>query len=282
MTDVTAAVNQQVRSANAPRPGMLLSIALAAFACVGISLVLGRSATGITPLHAALVSWITLSYVTSGLVAWWRLPESRFGPLMVVTGFSGFVTTLSWSANPVLNTIGVAFDLVPLVLIVHVFLAFPSGRLGGTVERALLATGYVAAIGAQLVVMMLGRPRHRPCPRVRRRAGRSPRHSQHRAHRHQRRCARRRRPARGSAAGRRSAAATIARPASRLVRSRAGDDRGAPAHGSLRRRVIPDDPAHQPRRAGTCADRVPHRAAECPPGAKRGRRTPGRAPSRAG
>ncbi len=156
MTDVTAAVRQKVRSADAPPPGILLVIALAGLACVGVSLVLARSATGITPLHAALVGWITVSYVMSGLVAWWRLPESRFGPLMVVTGFSAFVTTLSWSTNTVLHTIGVAFDLVPLVLIVHVFLAFPSGRLGGTVERALVATGYVAAVGGQLVVMMLG------------------------------------------------------------------------------------------------------------------------------
>ena len=155
MAGISAGSDPPAIEVPAPSPRMLGVVGLAALAAVSVSIFL--AATGDTaPAHAALINWIAASYVFSGLVAWWRRPESRFGPLMIVTGFSAFVSTLSWSANAVLHTIGMTFDLVPLVLFVHVFLAFPSGRLGGRVERGLVAVGYVAALGGQLVVMLLG------------------------------------------------------------------------------------------------------------------------------
>ncbi len=52
-------------------------------------------------------------------------------------------------------TIGIAFDLVPAVVFLHVFLAFPSGRLEHGLERALLLVGYVTAFALQLVAMAL-------------------------------------------------------------------------------------------------------------------------------
>ncbi|MEV4177663.1 histidine kinase [Nonomuraea sp. NPDC049709] len=60
------------------------------------------------------------------------------------------------SGNAVAHTIGQALDLLPLVFIVHVFLAFPTGRLAGRLERALMGIAYVAATGVQLAVMVLG------------------------------------------------------------------------------------------------------------------------------
>ena len=111
--------------------------------------------SAIAPVHAVLLHWLALSYSVSGLVAWWRRPANRLGPLMVLTGFTTLGSTLFWSGNAVLHTVGVALDLVPAVLIVHVFLAYPTGRLHGRFEHVLLTVGYVAAIGGQLVVMLL-------------------------------------------------------------------------------------------------------------------------------
>ena len=76
-------------------------------------------------MHAALILWIALSYSVSGLVAWWHRPANRIGPLMVLTGSVTLASTLYWSDNAVLHTVGVALDVMVLVLIVHVFLAFP-------------------------------------------------------------------------------------------------------------------------------------------------------------
>jgi signal transduction histidine kinase len=67
-----------------------------------------------------------------------------------------FVSSFQWTSAPLPYTIGLAFDLLPAALFVHVFLAFPSGRLERRVERLVVAIAYVAAVGLQLVKMALG------------------------------------------------------------------------------------------------------------------------------
>jgi signal transduction histidine kinase len=109
------------------------------------------------PLVIALLSnWLTISYVLCGLYAWWRRPDSRFGALMVAAGFANFISTLSWTTNDLTFTLGQALDLVPPVLFMHVFLAFPSGRLRGPMERGFVASAYVAAVVLQLIRMPFG------------------------------------------------------------------------------------------------------------------------------
>jgi signal transduction histidine kinase len=107
-------------------------------------------------VDAALLDWIVLPYILAGVVAWWRRPESRFGPLMIAAGYGMFLSSLQWANWALPYTIGLAFDLLPAVLFVHVFLAFPSGLLDGRAERILVAAGYFAAVGLQLVKMLLG------------------------------------------------------------------------------------------------------------------------------
>jgi len=107
-------------------------------------------------VHAILLDWITLPYIFGGAVAWWRRPDSRFGPLMVAAGFGMFLSSLLSANAALLSTIGSAFDLVVVVLFLHVFLAFPSGKLEWKVERVLVTVGYVVAFGFQLVGIALG------------------------------------------------------------------------------------------------------------------------------
>jgi signal transduction histidine kinase len=139
-----------------------LTIAVAGCAAVTYSFIaaLRNPAVGADlgePLVIALLSnWLTLSYVLCGLFAWWRRPDSRFGVLMVAAGLANFISTLSWTTNDLTFTLGQALDLVPPVLFMHVFLAFPSGRLRGPLERALVASAYVAAVVLQLTRMPFG------------------------------------------------------------------------------------------------------------------------------
>jgi signal transduction histidine kinase len=107
-------------------------------------------------LHAALVNWITLPYIVAGVIAWARRPDSRFGPLMVVAGFAMFLSSLQWSAAAFPYTLGVTFDLLPAAIFLHLFLAFPSGRLEREPERALVVAAYASAFGLQLVKLLLG------------------------------------------------------------------------------------------------------------------------------
>jgi signal transduction histidine kinase len=105
---------------------------------------------------ALLVNWNTIAYVLCGLVAWSRRPGSRFGVLMVAAGFANFLSTLSWTTSDLSYTVGQALDFLPPVLFLHVFLAFPTGRLGTRLERIVVATGYVVGISLELVRMATG------------------------------------------------------------------------------------------------------------------------------
>ncbi len=107
-------------------------------------------------LQAALLDWITLPYILAGVIAWARRPDSRFGPLMVAAGFAIFLSSLQWSSAGIPYTLGLAFDLLPVALFLHLFLAYPSGRLMLRRERLVVVAAYAAAVGLQLVKMLLG------------------------------------------------------------------------------------------------------------------------------
>ncbi len=142
----------------APSHDLLWGIALAGCGATAIATALALTSDHIeTPgVQAALVGWIVLGYVISGVLAWWRRPDSRFGPLMVLAGFTFFLSILSWSNATVPYTVGILFDLVPAALYIHVFLAFPTGRLERRVERWFVGIAYVVALGLQLVGLLLG------------------------------------------------------------------------------------------------------------------------------
>ncbi|HYJ74836.1 MAG TPA: histidine kinase [Kineosporiaceae bacterium] len=142
-----------------PPPAIVLwALGVAAVLTAAGVLALALASEGVEQpiLRAALLDWVSLPYIVSGLVAWRRRPESRFGPLMIVAGFALTLTTLQWAQSALVYTVGSLFDLLPAVVSTHVFLAFPTGRLERRPERVLVAVGYVAAIGGSLTVLLLG------------------------------------------------------------------------------------------------------------------------------
>ena len=111
-------------------------------------------------LSAALACWVTLPYIIAGLIAWRRRPDSRLGMLMVTAGFATFINFLVWSSNDLLYTLGVAAQFLPPVLFLHVFLAFPSGRLESTLDRAVVLAAYgAAALTVPVIVLDADDPR---------------------------------------------------------------------------------------------------------------------------
>lgn len=142
----------------APKPALLWILGLAGVAFCACTAVLASLNEELyqPALRVLLVIWLTLPFILAGLVAWRRRPDSAFGPLMIVTGFAIQLTILEWTEQPLLNTIGQLCDLLAAALLLHVFLAYPSGRLGSQIERVVVVTAYVAALGLQLVILMLG------------------------------------------------------------------------------------------------------------------------------
>ena len=140
-------------------PGIAL---LSAFALAGCAAAVAAFASTVgidepAPLvNAMLVAWITLAYVFCGLIAWSRRPQSRFGPLMVVAGFGPVVSRLSELDASLPRTVGEVCRMLPVILFLHVFLAYPSGRLGRPFERRVIAAGYSTVLVFGLAGMMLG------------------------------------------------------------------------------------------------------------------------------
>ena len=86
-----------------------LAIAAAALLCgVGdVLLVLGSEHLpdpGVWAVFGPVVGW---SFVGTGLYAWRRRPESRFGLLMVLVGFAWFLGPLYASDSPLVFTVGI-------------------------------------------------------------------------------------------------------------------------------------------------------------------------------
>jgi signal transduction histidine kinase len=137
---------------------MLWALAVTGLGILTGVLILGVASARLEPgaLRVFLIAWIVVPYVLGGVIAWWRRPASRFGPLMLLTGFVMGLTPMQWSSQPLVHSIGNLFDMVPAALFLHVFLAFPGGRLRDRSERVLVAVTYAVTLGLQVVKLLIG------------------------------------------------------------------------------------------------------------------------------
>ena len=101
-----------------PRLSVLLGLAAlgVAAATIAVMLVAGNEEETAPWVRAALVGWIILAYLTCGLIAWWRRPDNRLGPLMVAAAFGPFCSVLSEASAPLPRTIGEVLRMLPVAL----------------------------------------------------------------------------------------------------------------------------------------------------------------------
>ncbi len=85
-------------------------------------------------------------YAAAGLVAWWRRPGNRIGALLVAGALSWLVSGLANTAAPALIVPGTILGTVPVAVVVHLLLAFPSGRLRTRAARVTAAATYAVAV----------------------------------------------------------------------------------------------------------------------------------------
>jgi signal transduction histidine kinase len=145
--------------AGAP-PGALalwaVVVATVAASAVAVTLAFGTPELYQRPLRILLLAWTTLPFIGAGMIAWRRRPDSRFGPLLIAAGLVTPVSALQWSDDGAVNTIGQLCDLLLPALWLHVFLAYPTGRVTGAGRRLVVAAGYVAALVLQLAILAFG------------------------------------------------------------------------------------------------------------------------------
>jgi len=130
-----------------------LRYALIGLGVAGVAVGLGALALVLGSEHDdSSTPWIVLAltlgwgFIGAGLYAWWRRPENRVGPLMALVGFLWFLGALGSSDDDWAFTIGVALSSLWVGALAHMLVAFPTGRVGPGLERAVVTLGWIAAL----------------------------------------------------------------------------------------------------------------------------------------
>lgn len=93
------------------------------------------------------VGW---SFIFVGLYAAIRRPHNRVGALMTIVGFAWFIAAIGWIPTALTATIWYFGQSLYIAVLAHVFVAFPSGRLSGRLDRATVGLAYAWVLGASL------------------------------------------------------------------------------------------------------------------------------------
>src|SRR4051794_4473340 len=138
-------------------PRALLALFAVGVLCAiaDVALVLASNHEDQKVVAAILGPLIGLGFIGTGAFAWWRRPLNRFGLLMTAVGFAWFLAGLSEADNAVVYTAASYISPLYLVLVVHMLLAFPTGRLASRGARGIVLVAYLDAFVLALPVFLL-------------------------------------------------------------------------------------------------------------------------------
>src|SRR5690242_1126524 len=126
------------------------------FAGLDVALALTSTHEDQKVVTAILGPLIGLSFMGTGVFAWWRRPLNRFGLLMTGVGIAWFLSGLTESNNSTVFTIGSYVEPLYLVIVIQMVLSFPTGRLETLGQRATIAAGYLVVLAVRLPFFLLG------------------------------------------------------------------------------------------------------------------------------
>ncbi len=109
-----------------------------------------------SPQNAVASVVVAWTFVAAGLVAWSRRPANRVGILMAFVGYALLERKLQYSHDSRIFTPAFVFAEIGLgAALIHVVLAYPSGRLSNRVERWFVAAAYTAAVSFPLAMLLV-------------------------------------------------------------------------------------------------------------------------------
>jgi signal transduction histidine kinase len=114
-------------------------------------------------VSAVLVLLTGWSFILAGLIARTQRPLNRTGLLMIAVGFAWFVSAPMSANDSLLWTIGVALNAIAGGFLIHLLLAYPTGRLASRWERALVAAGYLLTWIPSLPILVVDREPFENC-----------------------------------------------------------------------------------------------------------------------
>ncbi|HEX6698491.1 MAG TPA: histidine kinase dimerization/phosphoacceptor domain-containing protein, partial [Solirubrobacteraceae bacterium] len=126
------------------------------FAGLDIALALSSTHEEQKVITAILGPLIGLSFMGTGVFAWWRRPLNRFGLLMTGVGIAWFLAGLTESNNSTVFTIGSYVEPLYLVIVIQMVLSFPTGRLETLAQRVTIVAAYLDVLVVRLPFFLLG------------------------------------------------------------------------------------------------------------------------------
>jgi signal transduction histidine kinase len=127
--------------------GKALLLFAAALALLTALVAAGYRASG-QPVAWTLLRVVagTVAYAGAGVVAWWRRPSNRMGQIMLLGAIIWLLSALVGVSGPVLVAVGMITRILPFAVVVHLLLAFPSGRLRTAPARWTVAASYAVSL----------------------------------------------------------------------------------------------------------------------------------------
>lgn len=134
-------------------PGSSLRDALltiGALMAVLVAVELAVPAAGVVSAASILDGVAVAAFTVTGLIAWHRRPHNRIGRLMVAAAAALWAAGMADDDVAGMQAVGVALESLPLAVLLHLLLAFPSGRVVGRAAKATLAAVYLIALVLQV------------------------------------------------------------------------------------------------------------------------------------
>src|SRR5918999_4295749 len=131
----------------------LIALAVAGFALGLAALALVTTSEGEADSAAWIVLALTLGwgFAGAGIFAWWRRPENRIGPLMTLVGFMWFLGALTSADAAWAYTLGLLIGALWIGALVHMLVAFPTGRVQPGFERGVVVVGWALSVALPLL-----------------------------------------------------------------------------------------------------------------------------------
>jgi signal transduction histidine kinase len=158
--------HQPISALTHPTPSRLRgvregSLRRALFVILALGLLLGIIQIGAGVALADVVWPIYLftavfwTWLTAGLLAWWRRPENGVGWLLIVGAAAIYLGGIGNVPTSAFGTISAIFATSVLAVSVHILHAFPSGRLRGRLSIATVVLAYIVAVGFDTVLVLM-------------------------------------------------------------------------------------------------------------------------------
>ena len=136
----------------------LFLLVAAALGAAAVATWLAAHTVGYRPTEPGpgLTLLVGISLIGCGLASSQARPGNRLGPVMVLTGFLWFAGLLSEATSAPLYTVGVAIEYVFICGFIYIVLSFPSGRLRGPLDKAIVVIAISGSLGLQVAAMLFG------------------------------------------------------------------------------------------------------------------------------